>query len=97
MSLLQKMQEEYASKGLWILAVNSTIQDDPESAQTFAENIGLSFPVLLDIKGNVSRDYQLQALPTTFFIGPDGIIRDVVVGGPISEALLKTRIEDLFE
>ena len=37
-----------------------------------------------------------MATPTTFFIGRDGIIREVVLGGPMAEALLRTRVEDLL-
>ena len=43
-----------------------------------------------------SRHYRLQAMPTTFFIGRDGVIRDIVFGGPMSEALIASKIEKLM-
>jgi len=43
-----------------------------------------------------SRHYRLQAMPTTFFIGPDGVIREIVLGGPMSEALIASKIETLI-
>jgi hypothetical protein len=44
----------------------------------------------------VARLYQLQALPTTFFIDPEGIIRQIVIGGPMSEATLQVAVESLL-
>jgi len=35
-------------------------------------------------------------MPTTFFIGRDGVIRDIVFGGPLSEALIASKIEQLM-
>jgi hypothetical protein len=45
----------------------------------------------------MAKTYQLRSLPSSFFIRPDGIINEVVIGGPMSEALLRTRIEDLLK
>jgi cytochrome c biogenesis protein CcmG, thiol:disulfide interchange protein DsbE len=39
----------------------------------------------------------VQSLPTSFFIDADGTIREVVVGGPMSEALLRSRVEELLK
>jgi hypothetical protein len=41
--------------------------------------------------------YQLRSLPSSYFIRRDGIINEVVIGGPMSEALLRTRIEDILK
>jgi len=83
-------------RGLEVLAVNSTFQDSEADAAAFAQELGLSFPILLDRDGAVSRRYQLRALPTTFFIDRQGIIRAVVPGGPMSEPLIQSKIEDLL-
>ena len=39
-----------------------------------------TFPVLLDKNGKVAQRYQVQGLPTTFFIDNKGVIKDVKVG-----------------
>ena len=82
--------------GLEILAVNSTFQDSETAAAAFAQELELSFPILLDRDGAVSRRYQLRALPTTFFIDRQGVIRSVVFGGPMSESLIESKIADLL-
>jgi peroxiredoxin len=96
MPVLQKMYETYHTQGLEILAVNATHQDDAQAAIEFSTRLDLTFPILLDNDGSVSRLYQLQSLPTTYFVGRDGEIQDVVVGGPMAEALLRIRIERLL-
>lgn len=97
MPALQKVYEEYKERGLVILAVNSTVQDDLQVIPAFIKKYGLTFPVLLDKNNEAGRLYQLRSLPSTFFIRRDGIIHEVVVGGPMAEALLRTRIEDLLK
>ena len=57
----------------------------------------LAFSILLDETGDTARDYQMRSLPTSFFIDPEGIINEVVIGGPMAEALLRTRVEDILQ
>ncbi|MBI3158596.1 MAG: TlpA family protein disulfide reductase [Chloroflexi bacterium] len=97
MPAIQRVYEEYASRGFVVLAVNATNQDSVTAAVDFAQALGLTFPILLDLDGAVSRQYGLRALPTSFFIRPDGVIEEVVIGGPMAEALLRTRVERLLE
>jgi cytochrome c biogenesis protein CcmG, thiol:disulfide interchange protein DsbE len=97
MPAMQRVYTDYHQRGFEILAVNSTAQDTPESASAFAQANGLDFPILFDSQGEVARQYQVQSLPTSFFIDKDGAIREVVVGGPMSEALLRVRVEQLFQ
>jgi len=40
--------------------------------------------------------YKLRALPSSYFIDTHGIIQEVVLGGPMNEALLTTRVQRLF-
>ncbi|MDH5606834.1 MAG: TlpA family protein disulfide reductase [Anaerolineae bacterium] len=96
MPAMQALYEEFHPEGFEILAVNAANQDNIPAAAAFVEELGLSFPILLDLDGEVSRMYQLRALPSSFFINPDGSIAEVVIGGPMAEALLRTRIEKLI-
>ena len=97
MPAIQRIYEEYSEQGLIVLGVNATNQDNPQNAAQFAEELGLTFPILYDTDGQVSQQYLLSALPTTFFVDGSGTIQEVVVGGPMAEALLKIRIEQLIE
>lgn len=96
MPVLQKLYEANRERGFVVLAVNSTVQDSAIDAQNFATENSLTFPVLLDLDGSVSRRYLLQALPSTFIIDREGVIQSVIIGGPASEAALQSKIEALL-
>ena len=97
MPAMQKIFDEYNQEDFVILAVNSTNQDRISDAEAFSIEQGLSFPILLDTDGRVANQYQVRSLPTSFFIDPNGIIREIVIGGPMAEVLLRTRVEKLLE
>jgi peroxiredoxin len=97
MPAIERVFQAYKNRRFMVLAINSTVQDKVADAHDFAIKNKFSFPIFLDESGEITRLYHVQSLPTSFFIGPDGIIREVVVGGPMSEALLSSRIEKLLK
>ncbi len=97
MPAFQEVYDSHKGEGLIIVGINTTYQDDAETARQFVFERGVKFPVLYDFDNSASRDYQIQALPTTFFIDRRGTIRKVIYGGPLNEALLKAEVERLLE
>jgi peroxiredoxin len=97
MPAIEKVYRSYADLGLVVLGVNTTYQDSESAAQAFVNEYSLTFPIPLDRDGSVSQRYALSGLPTTFFIDRKGIIRSVIVGGPMSEATIQSKIEDLLK
>lgn len=97
MKSIENVYQEYKEQGFTVLAVNMTYQDDPLRVLPFVEEQALTFPILLDETGKIGDAYQLRSLPSSYFIRRDGIINEVVIGGPMSEALLRTRIEALLK
>jgi peroxiredoxin len=96
MPAIQALYDRRRAGGLEVLAVNSTVQDSREAASAFAHELGLTFPVLFDRDGAVSQRYRLLALPTTFFVDRQGVIRSVIVGGPMSPAVLESQVDGLL-
>lgn len=96
MPAMQEVYEDYSPEGFTILAVNTTFQDSRENALVFVENRNLTFPVLFDLDGAGARQYLVRLMPTSFFIDREGIIQRVVLGGPMSKALLRAEIERLL-
>ncbi len=96
MPAIEKMYQEYKDEGFVALAVNMTTQDDPAALAPFIRKYGLTFPVLLDVNAQAAAAYQMRSLPSSYFIDRAGIIREVVIGGPMAEALLRTRIEQIL-
>jgi thiol-disulfide isomerase/thioredoxin len=97
MPTIEKMYQEYKDQGFIVAAIDMTYQDDPFAVVPFIKEFGLTFPILLEETGDVASAYQLRSLPSSFFVNRSGIISEVVIGGPMSEALLRTRIEEILK
>lgn len=67
---LEELQQEYADLGFTILAVN--LDEDPSKADLLLNDIPVSFPVLFDVNDDVSKLYNVQAMPTTVIVDRDG-------------------------
>ncbi len=88
--------EAHRDQGFTVLAVNTTFQDNETDVRAFVREFGLTFPVVLDPTGSMSRRSQLRALPTTFFVDRRGAIQEVVVGGPMSRALIESKVAKIL-
>jgi cytochrome c biogenesis protein CcmG/thiol:disulfide interchange protein DsbE len=97
MPAIERVYREYKDRGLVVLAINMTSQDDPFAIAPFVQEYDLTFPILLDETNQVAAAYQLRSLPSSYFINREGMIHEVVIGGPMSEALLRTRIEQILQ
>lgn len=97
MPALQEVYLANRDRGLEVLAVNTTYQDQESAAAAFVQDFNLTFPILLERTGDVARQYQLRAMPSTFFVDREGVIRKVIIGGPMSEVTLQTAVEELLQ
>lgn len=97
MQSIDKVYNEYKDQGFVVLAVNMTYQDTFGNIKPFVDKYGLTFPILLDDNNAVGSSYQLRSLPSSYFIDRNGIINEVVIGGPMAEALLRTRVEEILK
>ncbi len=79
MPSMEALYRQCRNQPFAILAVSE--DRDETSVKYFLEEMGLTFPVLLDKDTAVGRAYRVLALPTTYVIGPDGKIKDIVYGG----------------
>jgi len=78
MPLIQGIFEEQTNENLVILAVN--IGENSAAVKNFMQSGNYSFPVLLDTDQDVALEYNVRAIPTTFFIDKDGIIQVIKMG-----------------
>ncbi len=46
----------------------------------FVAEAGLTFPVIVDEAGTIAQRYEVSGIPFTYFIGPDGLIDQAVIG-----------------
>ena len=64
-------------------------------SQYVRQNVGVTFPLLLDRRQDVGDLYLVRSLPTTFFIDAEGIIREMRVGGPMELDFLNQQVQAL--
>jgi thiol-disulfide isomerase/thioredoxin len=79
MPALQDLQHRLGRERLVVLAVN--YGESPEKVQQFARTLAVDFPMLLDRHMEAAKAWQVRVLPTSFVLGPDGLIRYRAVGG----------------
>lgn len=82
---MPSMQDLYADlqdENFVVLAINQ--QEGNRVVQDFVDQQGFSFPVLMD-NGQVSYQYGVRGIPTTFIIGPDGNVIAGKVGTHLYE------------
>jgi peroxiredoxin len=89
--VLRDTAAAYRDRGLVVvgIAVQETTVDD---VRAYAERYELAYPIAFDASADMFHRYRVYALPTQFFIGPDGRILDVV-NGPLSDADARARVE----
>ncbi|MFQ5643003.1 MAG: TlpA family protein disulfide reductase [Thiogranum sp.] len=73
MPLLDELYTQYQPLGFTILGVN--VEEDSTRARQMLRNIPVNFPVLFDNKSNVSKLYNVVAMPSTVLVDRDGNIR----------------------
>jgi len=74
---LQQVYQQFADKGLVILGVNVRQNEQPGAAgdqdiRAFAEQFGVTYPIVIDSNRDVAMAYQIYPLPTSIFIDPNG-------------------------
>lgn len=75
MPLLDELYTRYERVGFSLLGVN--IDDNSQKAMNMVSELGVSFPVLFDNSKEVSKLYQVNAMPVTVIIDREGNVRHV--------------------
>jgi thiol-disulfide isomerase/thioredoxin len=89
--VLRDLDEQYGEKGLEIVGV-AVQETTVDNVREYAERYQLGYRIAFDTSADIFRLYRVYALPTQFFIGPDGTILDVV-NGPLSHEDAQARID----
>jgi len=90
MSLLEKAYGRYRSRGLVIVGVG--VQDTVGSLREMITSLNVTFPVGYDEKGTSLARYRLTGIPTTVFVGADGIVKGVLEGNLDDRTLQKNLV-----
>ncbi|WP_258881082.1 TlpA family protein disulfide reductase [Clostridium tagluense] len=79
MPTIEKLYQQTKDSDLVILTIN--IGEDKSTAKSFIDNNKYNFTVLVDSNQNVAAQYNISALPTSFFIDKEGNIVSTIKGG----------------
>lgn len=92
--VLRDLAERYRDRGLVIVGI-SVQEASPDNVAAYAARYQLGYTIAADSTGEVFRTYHLYALPSQFFIGPEGAIR-AIVAAPMTLASATARIEAIL-
>jgi peroxiredoxin len=92
--VLRDLAERYEDQGLEVVGV-SIQETTPDDLRAYAERYQLPYTIGFDASGHVFREFRAYALPTQFFLDPDGVIR-FIAQGPLSEEGASQRIEAIL-
>ncbi|MCG6182183.1 TlpA family protein disulfide reductase [Anoxybacillus sp. LAT_38] len=88
---MQRFYEQYGQH-VAIVAVNLTNKEkNRHVVETFVNKKGLTFDIMLDEQGTVSKTYEVITIPTSYIIDEQGVIRSKHVG-PLSYDMMKRTV-----
>jgi len=92
---MPEFQKAHISLNQKVKIIGINMAESKEKVDSYIRDKGYSFLVLLDSFGNVTQEYQVLHLPVTFFITPDGIIREKIFGVGLTQKLIEAKINQL--
>jgi len=92
--ILRSMAARYRDRGLEVVGI-SVQETSAADIAAYAAKYQLGYTVGFDGSGHVLHEYRVFALPTQFFIDPNGVIVQTV-NGPVDEAGASALIESLL-
>ena len=85
MPALHAFYLKHKDEGFELLAVNSG--ESRSVVQDFISQTGFTFPVLLDPNKDVLDGLGVNGLPTSIFVGRDGTVKTIHLGGMTADAI----------
>ena len=77
---LQQLSDDLLREGRPFAFYAVNLQEDPPTIAPYTRELGLRAPVLLDEDGDVARSFGVRALPATFLIDQQGVLRQQRLG-----------------
>ncbi|MBM3459772.1 MAG: TlpA family protein disulfide reductase [Armatimonadetes bacterium] len=78
---LKRLAQEYAGKGVQVIAVS--LESQKGQAQKWSKEFGIPFPVIYDKQQKVAQMFGLKATPLNVVIDRDGKIVRIMQGGDL--------------
>ena len=75
---IEAVYQEYKNKDVVVIGVD--LQETEGEVRQFVQRGGYSWIFVIDATGEVANNYRITAIPTSFFVDKEGIIRAINVG-----------------
>jgi len=92
---MNKLERDFKNEGLQVIAVN--LDEDINEAYEFLEKVPANFLLAQDKQQKCAKAFELQAMPTSYLIDRQGVVRHVHLGfrsGEVGE--LQEKIKQLL-
>ncbi|MED1864763.1 redoxin domain-containing protein [Fictibacillus nanhaiensis] len=92
---MEKFYKDYKKQDVEILAVNLEYSEtNTEKVSKFVQEYKLSFPIPLDEKNTIGKQYRAVSIPTSYFIDENGIVCNSHIG-PMDYKFMKNEINTM--
>ena len=85
----ENLSRKLKDQGVTLLSIN--FKETASTAKTFADDVGTSFPVLLDTDGKIAAQFLVWPIPAIFVLDAKGIVRHKIIGAT-NTTTLETKI-----
>ena len=70
---MNRLTEKYSDNDFILIAVNE--DNDPNEADKFLKNYPANFKVIYDPQGDIAKQFQVQAMPSTYIFNKEGVAK----------------------
>jgi len=78
MPAMERLYEAHRDAGFELLAIS--VGEEPDPVRAFRDQVGISFPVLLDPDRVASQAYQTYRFPESFLVDAEGVVIERYIG-----------------
>ena len=93
---MNEMHARYGDDGLVVVGVN--LDESRAAAQRFLRQVPAEFPIVYNPEGTLAEKYVVEAMPTSYLVGPNGRVLHRELGFRLGEKeQMERRIEAALE
>jgi thiol-disulfide isomerase/thioredoxin len=94
--IMNSLVSEFRSKGITVVLID--VKESIATIKALLKELQVDQPIFLsDPDGKTSEHYEIRFLPTTFFVGADGKLKDVIYGEIGSASVLRAAADKLVK
>ena len=91
---IEAVHQEYKDKDVVVIGVD--IREDEDTVRRYIERGGYSWTFVMDTTGEVTMNYRIIAIPTSFFLDEEGVITAIKTGA-ITKKSMESRLAEAME